>query len=363
MNKDKQKRSWLFQSDFRVENIEKEFKLLNKYERWRRVAKILKVSKDARVRLEWIIYNFDGHSVKETCDHFVISKKTFHKWFKVFDEDNIHTIRLLENQSRAPKHVRQKEITPLEQMRVVLLKKKHIRYGKMKISKIYERTYGAPLSSWKIQGVITDKKLHYHPKKNALTQGRRLKSKNKRKKSITDLKLHRLASFQKKAGYIICMDTIVIHWMGLKRYVFTAIDKYGKFAFARMYKTKSTVNSSDFLYRLYYLLDGQMPRVGHDNGSEFKKHFASTCAKLKIEQYHSRPRTPKDNPDNERFNQTLEKEFLDLEQFRSDPELFNQKLTEWLVEYNFNRPHETLNYETPLEFSKELPMYSSCTWY
>ncbi|MFH0950851.1 MAG: integrase core domain-containing protein [bacterium] len=41
--------------------------------------------------------------------------------------------------------------------------------------------------------------------------------------------------------------------------------------------------------------------------------------------------------------------------------MFNRKLTEWLIEYNFGRPHEALRYKTPMEFSKVLPMYSSCT--
>jgi hypothetical protein len=40
---------------------------------------------------------------------------------------------------------------------------------------------------------------------------------------------------------------------------------------------------------------------------------------------------------------------------------FNKKLTEWLIEYNFHRPHEALGYETPIEFNKVLPMYPSGT--
>ncbi|MBD3282002.1 MAG: transposase, partial [Candidatus Portnoybacteria bacterium] len=47
--------------------------------------------------------------------------------------------------------------------------------------------------------------------------------------------------------------------------------------------------------------------------------------------------------------------------FTTDIDKFNRNLTEWLIEYNFIRPHETLNYETPIEVSKVLPMWSSCT--
>jgi len=38
-------------------------------------------------------------------------------------------------------------------------------------------------------------------------------------------------------------------------------------------------------------------------------------------------------------------------------------LTEWLVEYNFVRPHQALGYSTPIQFTektlKVLPMWSS----
>ena len=81
-----------------------------------------------------------------------------------------------------------------------------------------------------------------------------------------------------------------------------------------MYKNKSSKNGEDFLLRLNFLLDGKIPRVGHDNGTEFEKYFKTACQKLGIEQYHSRVRTPKDNPNNERFNRTLQEEFIDLGQ-------------------------------------------------
>jgi len=63
--------------------------------------------------------------------------------------------------------------------------------------------------------------------------------------------------------------------------------------------------------------------VGHDNGTEFEKYFKQACLELGIEQYYLRIRTPKDNPDCERFNQTLQTEFINLGNFNSDPDEFN----------------------------------------
>ena len=334
-------------------------KLFTEYERWRRVAKILKISKEAKLRLDWIICYYEGANATTVARHYGIARKTFYKWFREFDQDNLYSLYKLEDKSTAPKQVRQREVTSIEEQRIVELRKRYIRYGKMKLAKIYETTYQEKISSWKVQKVIESYQLYYNPIKAARVAKKRVKAQKKRR--ITELNLNELKWYQKKSGYIICLDTVVIHWNSVKRYIFTAIDKYGKVAYARMYKNKNTRSSEDFLYRLYFLLDGQVPRVGHDNGTEFEKYFKAACQKLQIEQHYSRVRTPKDNPNNERFNRTLQEEFIALGNFHSDPEIFNRKLTEWLIEYNFKRPHTALAYQTPIEFSKVLPMYSSCT--
>jgi len=336
-------------------------KLLDKYERWRRVAKILKLSKTARLRLDWIIYYHKGYTASQTARHYGIARKTFYKWFALFDENNIYTMYALEDKSRAPHHVRQREITQIEKERIIKLRMRYMQYGKMKLRAIYKNEYGEEISSWKIQIIIQTKNLYPNPSKTAKINRKKTRTRKNGKKKKTIELIKKLPDYKKKSGYIICLDTVVIYWSGLKRYIFTSIDKYGKVAYARMYKTKSSLNAKDFLYRLNYLLDGQMPRVGHDLGTEFGRHFIRACQELKIEQFYSRARTPKDNPECERFNQTLQTEFIKLGNFNSNPEIFNKNLTEWLIEYNFKRPHQSLNYETPIEFSKVLPMYSSCT--
>lgn len=336
-------------------------KLLDTHERWRKVAKILQLSKAARRRLDWIIYYREhGANVRVCYRHFGIAPKTFYKWYRLFNEDNLYSLRQLEDQSRAPRHVRQREITPEQEQRITALRQKHLRWGKQKLARIYQTTYGETISSWKIQKVIEARQLYYHPKKSARLAQKRLQARSHKKKRLTELK--DLKWYQKKAGYIICLDTITLYGHNLKRYIFTAIDRYGKVAFARMYKNKSSQSAKDFLERLYFLLDGKVPRVGHDNGSEFKLLFQKACQTLEIEQYWSRVHTPKDNAANERFNRTLQEEFLAFGHFHPDPAVFNRRLTEWLVEYNFVRPHESLKYQTPVERSKVLPMYSSCTW-
>ena len=185
------------------------------------------------------------------------------------------------------------------------------------------------------------------------------RKRNQAKKRITELKRKPFP------GYLIALDTIVIYWNGSKRYILTAIDTVSKIAFARMYTKKSSRNAGDFIKRMFYLLDGSVMNSLTDNGSEFHKEFIQACIELKIDHYWSRNKTPTDNPVNERFNRTLKEEFISLGNFTTDTVSFNRDLTEWLIEYMFVRPHQTLGYDTPWEFyqktAKVLPRYSSRT--
>lgn len=319
-----------------------------------RLAYLPQLSKEARQRLKWFDYHHSCRNASLTCRYFGISRKTFHKWSKLYDHNHIAS---LESRSRTPKRKRQRQISAQQELRIVQLRKDHIRWGKQKLAVIYRQQYGEYISSWKIQKVIEKRKLYYHPIKAAwIAQKRKMAFKRKR---ITELKKRNIR------GFLLCLDLIVIYWGGLKRYIFTAIDKYSKIAFAHTYTTKSSAHAKDFLLRLNYLLEGKIQNVQRDNGSEFLGLFEQTLNSLNIGSYFSRVRTPDDNPNNERFNRTLKEEFIQLGNFTPDLIEFNRRLTEWLIEYNFQRPHQALDYLPPINFHfkyhKVLPMYPSST--
>lgn len=321
----------------------------------RKIAGVLGLSRAAKNRLEWMLwYEGNGKNALKTARHFGISAKTFYKWRALYHEDNLHT---LEDRSKAPARRRQRTLTGEQELRLAALRKQFLRYGKEKLAQRYQEMYSEPMSAWHVQKIIEKYRLYYHPQKNARTQA--LRRRAQKKKRITELKAKR------RAGFLLCMDTMVRYGQGCKRYVFTAVDRHAKLAFARMYPSKSSRNAADFLNRLHWLLSGKIEHMGHDNGSEFQGEFRELCRTLGIEQYHSRPHTPKDNAVNERFNRTLEEEFIQMGNFTTDIPEFNRRLTEWLVEYNFRRPHQSLGYVSPINFIYKhqplLPMYPSST--
>ncbi len=335
--------------------------LLSKHQRWLKQAKKLNLSQEAQNRLKWMIYyeTKGKENTSKTARYFGIGRSTFYKWFNRFDGINLRT---LETQSRAPQTTRGREFSLIKDSRVIKLRKKYPQYGHRKLKIIYERIYSKDkITEWYIQRVIEEYSLYFHKKKRYSKAKRRQSLKKKR---ITEL-------FKTKAalkGFFIHLDTIEIRHNGLKRYILTGIEDKTKFAYARMYKQATSSSAKDFLERMKYTLENDEVRIKTihtDNGSEFHKNFIKLVEKLNIIHYWSRSRTPKDNPSSERFNRTLQEKFIAFGNYTNDAGRFNKMLTEWLIEYNAIRPHETLGDKTPLEALEKMlglsTMWSSCT--
>jgi transposase InsO family protein len=107
------------------------------------------------------------------------------------------------------------------------------------------------------------------------------------------------------------------------------------------------------------LVNGRISAILSNNGSEFAKYFEEACKKLGITHIFTRVRTPQDNSMDERFNRTVKEEFMQVneyfEEYLAEKDLTraNKELTEWLVFYNFTRPHQTLNYLTPMQYTSQ----------
>lgn len=318
------------------------------------LASLPDLTPEARRRLKWMDHYRKSGNAAQTCRYFGISRKTFYQWQKRYDPWRLESLK---EKSRRPRRTRQWQVSREEELQVIALRKDHLRYGKEKLKVLYLRQYGGIISSWKIQRVIEKHKLYYNPRKTEKLRVKRRR--NQPKKRITELKRER------RHGFLVQCDVVSLFASGLKRYIITGIDHYSKIAFARMYQSKHSRHAADFLQRLHYLLEGKIENIQTDNGSEFAWHFREACLRLRIEHYFSRPRTPQDNAFDERFNRTLQEEFVKMGNMMTDCEGFNRKLTEWLIEYNFRRPHQSLDYETPVEFHykyhKVLPMYPSST--
>ncbi len=84
-----------------------------------------------------------------------------------------------------------------------------------------------------------------------------------------------------------------------------------------------------------------------DNGSCYRDHrFQKLLRGERLKQRFTRPYTPRTNGKAERFIQTALREWAYARSYQNSSERTAQ-LDAWLHDYNFHRPHASLNLNTP----------------
>lgn len=91
-----------------------------------------------------------------------------------------------------------------------------------------------------------------------------------------------------------------------------------------------------------------------DNGPEFtSRQFLAWCIERGIEVIHIEPGRPVQNAHVESFHGRLREECLNASWFQN---LFDarRKIAAWRHEYNEQRPHSSLGYQTPAAFARQV---------
>jgi len=152
-------------------------------------------------------------------------------------------------------------------------------------------------------------------------------------------------------GDCLTWDSIERRLAGGRRYLITSTDLSSRFAFALATRGLSSTYAA-LAWRLQQHLFPVPTRRGlSDNGQESGKHFAQALKAQHITHWHTYPRTPKMNAHCERFNRTVQEEFVDYHEdlLFADLPAFNERLFEWLTWYNLERPHHALALQTPVQ--------------
>ncbi len=103
-----------------------------------------------------------------------------------------------------------------------------------------------------------------------------------------------------------------------------------------------------------------------DHASEFAGAFHPYPAAQGWRHCHTYPRCPKINAHAERFNRTVQEEFVDYHEdlLRDDPHTFNHRLLDYPQRYNSERPHLALNCLTPRQaITEKNPDLSRMWWH
>jgi putative transposase len=152
---------------------------------------------------------------------------------------------------------------------------------------------------------------------------------------------------------VIEFDMKHIYLGGVKQYAFVAVDPYTKEAVIHLAMQPSSFQAKAALQKVVEVFGNNIVIV-NDNGSENYKHAYEYLKQQNIIQYFTRPHTPKDKPHVENLIGKLQQECLDEDRSHMTLKEREAQIIEWLNDYHFYRPHQSLNYLTPSEYCDTL---------
>jgi transposase InsO family protein len=277
---------------------------------------------------------------------YKVKRSTLYSWRKILREKGLDGLNPGNQtpKNRRKRYVDFKIITEIKRLRLEVCPN----MGKAKIKKFLDRFCEAvgltKLSESTIGRIIKDKKIYHHRQK--VSHFGKIKE-IKRKK-----KLRKPDHFKANSpGELVEIDTIVRFVGGLKRYIVTAVDTYGRQTFAWCYNRPTSLNARDFFQKLQMALPFVIKSIQTDNGSEFHKYFMEYLQEQKIIHYWNYPGRPYRNGHIEKFNRTIQEEFIDQNEVWLDNTMeFNKKMMDWLIWYNTERPHWSLRLQSPVDY-------------
>ena len=298
---------------------------------------------------------FDCYGASATKEAFAVSRSTVYLWKQTLKANN-GRISCLAPDSKAPLNRRRRSTSPVIDDFIVMQRELHPRLGKAKLATMLIpvcteanislpsiSTVGRILKDLKRQGRL--------PKYQRVTVNGRTGRVYDTKRRTKLVKERRGSYHPEKAGDLVQMDCVIKFVNGMRRYVISAIDYHSEFAFSMGYTSLSSARAKDFLHKFITVAPFEVKRVQTDNGSEFYKLFHEACLDLGLTHYWNYPRHPKMNAKIERYNRTVQEEFVDwhLDDLGYDINSFNYQLMDWVIWYNTIRPHHTLKLKSPMK--------------
>lgn len=319
------------------------------------------VSERAQYRYR-VVRFWEKYGLEATIEAFGVKRRTLYDW-RMKLREGAERPEALNDRSRAPR-VRRKRLWPKEIVNEI--RRLRSEYPNLSKEKLY-----ALLKSWcekrklecpkprTIGRIIADApdKMRSRPMKLGPNGQRIEKRKIPKSRKPKGYK----ASAPGECG---AFDTVEYFLEGIRRYVITFTDHYSRFAFAWATQSHASLAAREFFEIVAEVFPYPLQSVLTDNGSEFMKHFDEEIRRLHKNHWHTYPRTPKMNAHVERFNRTIQEEFIDYhEDLLMSPDQFNRRLIPWLLWYNAQRPHWALQLKSPVQFLlKENPDLCNSWW-
>jgi transposase InsO family protein len=302
-------------------------------------------------RLRALTIYREAKDVKLACQTYGISRATLYRWVKRFDPKDLTSVK---EESRRPRRVR-RPLWSRELVRVVKeLREKYPRWGKDKLV-VLVRDQGYEVSTSTVGRVLKHLKQRgelKEPKRRVISA----KRKSRRSYGVRKPRDY----IAERPGDLVQVDTLDIRpfsWITLKQ--FTARDVVSKWDVMEARRRATATTAKEFLETLERRMPFKVKALQVDGGSEFYSDFEEECQRRKLLLFVLPPKSPKLNGCVERAHRTHTEEFYEVYEVPWNVTGLNPNLRRWENTYNCIRPHQALNYKTPLQFLKDNGIVSS----
>ena len=271
----------------------------------------------------------EGVNKRELCKRFGISADTGYRWLA----RHVAGDTALADRSRRP-HSSPRHCTPDLEAQVVAVRDAHPAWGARKIARCLQDDGFDPPAISTVHEILRRRGRIQAPIGGAPATQR----------------------FEKEAPNLLWQMDFK-GWVRLageaRCHPLTIVDDHSRFAVclaACANEQGSTVQSQlEIAFRRYGLPDAVFVDNGGpwgDGGGARWTRLGVWLLKLGIDVVHSRPYHPQSRGKNERFHRTLNEEVFRFELFR-DLRQAQRGFDRWRVVYNFERPHEALDFAVP----------------
>lgn len=276
-----------------------------------------------RIRREAAQLVYRGWSTRKVARHFGFSQSTIVKWCKKSLVYGYHNIPTKSSRPKSHAHQLKKEVVD----RIIEIRKEHGRTSEVVHQQLKNEGMSVSLNSVRRtidRAGLMKKRSHlkrWHPpvdRPNPLNP-----------------------------GDLVQMDTV--HRMIDKKkrlYVFTLIDVYSRWVYAKAYEKMSGKRSIEFVTEAEQCASFHFDMLQSDHGPEFSMWFVE---QMKKNHRYTRIGKPNDNAHIERFNRTLQEECLD--KIPNDVRKINCALKKYLQYYNNERLHLGISLRTPAQLT------------
>jgi transposase InsO family protein len=319
------------------------------------------ICKSAEERLK-VLRFWERHGLQAAKEAFGVSRRTLFAWRSQLQAGGGQPHALAPRSTR-PQHVRRRAWPKEVIEHIRQLRTAHPNLGKEKLHRFVhafcQQLGHATPSSRTIGRLIADApdKMRYAPPRHHsrfYPQGMRRRPRARKPKGYR----------AQNPGDCLAWDSVERRLTGQRRYLITSTDLASRFGFALGVKSLSSA-SAELAWRIQqHVFPVRTHRALSDNGYEFGKHFHQALVAAQVTHWHTYPRTPKMNAHCERFNRTLQEEFVNYEEslLFDDLDAFNARLFLWLGWYNLQRPHHALALRTPIQVISDF-VHQPCRMY